>query len=140
VARDGGLNGTAVHRAQAWASAVQTYRQAVDVYRTVLELRAQRATRISGGALPRLPSSEAEKADELCLEGLTVREREVAHLIARGYTNQQIAEKLVVTRGTAANHVAHILFKLGVTNRTQVAAMVFNGTIPEPISDAAASD
>jgi DNA-binding NarL/FixJ family response regulator len=140
VARDGGLNGPAVHQAQAWASAVQTYRQAVDVYRSVLELRAQRATRISGSALPTLPSREAEKPDEVCLEGLTVREREVAQLIARGYTNQQIAQKLIVTRGTAANHVAHILFKLGLTNRTQVAAVVFNGSVPEPTSDAAASN
>jgi DNA-binding NarL/FixJ family response regulator len=45
-------------------------------------------------------------------------------LIARGYTNQQIAETLVLTRGTVANHVAHILGKVGVTNRTQVAARV----------------
>lgn len=56
------------------------------------------------------------------LEMLTPRERQVARLMAVGYTNHQIAQQLVVTRGTAANHVAHILDKLGLANRTQVAA------------------
>jgi DNA-binding NarL/FixJ family response regulator len=58
------------------------------------------------------------------LDPLTPREREVAALIARGYSNQQIAATLVLTTGTVANHVAHILCKLGATNRTQVAALV----------------
>jgi DNA-binding NarL/FixJ family response regulator len=59
---------------------------------------------------------------------LTPREREVAELIARGYSNQQIASELVLTRGTVANHVAHVLAKLGATNRTQVAARVLSGS------------
>jgi DNA-binding NarL/FixJ family response regulator len=59
-------------------------------------------------------------------ELLTSRECEVAKLIARGYTNRQIAQALVVTEGTAANHVAHILSKLGVANRTQVAARMLD--------------
>jgi DNA-binding NarL/FixJ family response regulator len=52
---------------------------------------------------------------------LTRREREVARLVARGYGNKRLAEELVVTQGTAANHVAHILSKLGLANRTQLA-------------------
>jgi len=52
---------------------------------------------------------------------LTRREQEVAALIARGLTNRQIAEHLVITEGTAANHVVHILNKLGYSSRTQVA-------------------
>jgi non-specific serine/threonine protein kinase len=50
---------------------------------------------------------------------LTRREYEVADLVARGLSNQQIAEKLVIARGTAANHVGHILAKLDASNRTQ---------------------
>ena len=38
----------------------------------------------------------------------------MAVLIARGLTNRQIAEALVITEGTAANHVDHILNKLGL--------------------------
>ncbi len=52
---------------------------------------------------------------------LTPREGQVAALIARGYTNRQIAAELVITEGTAANHVVHILNKLGVGSRAQVA-------------------
>src|SRR3954451_21229052 len=55
---------------------------------------------------------------------LTRRESEVADLIARGLTNEQIAEQLVVTPGTVANHVAHILVKLGVQSRVQIATSV----------------
>ncbi len=53
---------------------------------------------------------------------LTRREREVAVLIARGQSNRQIADALVLTPGTAANHVANILRKLDCANRVQVAA------------------
>src|SRR4051812_30616387 len=55
---------------------------------------------------------------------MTARETEVAELIAEGLTNDQIAQRLVVTTGTAANHVAHIIEKLGLQSRVQVAAMV----------------
>ena len=53
---------------------------------------------------------------------LTRRELEVAGLIARGLTDRQIAEDLVITTGTASNHVVHILDKLGFRSRAQVAA------------------
>jgi DNA-binding CsgD family transcriptional regulator len=52
---------------------------------------------------------------------LTAREREVAALIARGCTNRQIAEALVVAEATAVRHVANILNKLGMGSRAQVA-------------------
>jgi non-specific serine/threonine protein kinase len=52
---------------------------------------------------------------------LSPREREVAALIARGYTNQQIAQELTITKGTADSHVVHILDKLGFSSRAQVA-------------------
>jgi non-specific serine/threonine protein kinase len=56
---------------------------------------------------------------------LTHREVDVARLIARGHTNRQIAEALVISEGTAAVHVKHILNKLGLESRTQVAAWAF---------------
>jgi DNA-binding NarL/FixJ family response regulator len=52
---------------------------------------------------------------------LTRREREVVMLLARGLTNRQIGEALVVTEGTAENYVQRVLSKLGVNNRAQVA-------------------
>ena len=53
---------------------------------------------------------------------LTRREREIAGLIARGLTNRQIAAALHISERTAENHVQHILAKLGLHTRTQIAA------------------
>jgi DNA-binding CsgD family transcriptional regulator len=53
---------------------------------------------------------------------LSPREREVAALIARGHTNRRIAEELVVTEGTVASHVVHMLDKLRFSSRTQIAS------------------
>jgi DNA-binding CsgD family transcriptional regulator len=54
---------------------------------------------------------------------LSERELEVLSLVAAGRTNGEIADRLFITRKTAAVHVTHILDKLGVTNRVE-AAMV----------------
>src|SRR5947209_12149106 len=53
---------------------------------------------------------------------LTRRQREIAALVARGYTNGQIANELVLTSGSVANHVQHILQRLEVSSRAQIAA------------------
>jgi adenylate cyclase len=60
----------------------------------------------------------------VALNGLSAREREVAVLVARGLTNRQIAEELVISERTAEGHVEHIRDKLGVRNRAEVAAWV----------------
>jgi DNA-binding NarL/FixJ family response regulator len=52
---------------------------------------------------------------------LTAREREVLVLLARGYTNPEIARELIITQHTVKIHVEHILTKLGVSDRTQAA-------------------
>ena len=53
---------------------------------------------------------------------LTVREREVAALVAGGLSNKAIAEELFISPATAARHVANILAKLGFSSRTRIAA------------------
>jgi len=53
---------------------------------------------------------------------LTAREQEVAGLVARGMSNREIAQALVITEGTAEVHVKHILSKLGLRSRYQIAA------------------
>jgi DNA-binding CsgD family transcriptional regulator len=52
---------------------------------------------------------------------LTARELEVAGLVAEGLTNRDIAARLYLSDRTAQNHVQHILTKLGLSNRTQIA-------------------
>ncbi len=65
------------------------------------------------------------------LSALTRRESQVAHLVARGLTNQEIAAELVFTAGTAAKHVEHILEKLGVTSRVAIATWVVTADVAE---------
>jgi predicted ATPase/DNA-binding CsgD family transcriptional regulator len=55
---------------------------------------------------------------------LSPRELEVAHLVARGFTNKQVAAALVISLRTAEGHVIHILTKLGFSSRSQIAAWV----------------
>jgi non-specific serine/threonine protein kinase len=54
--------------------------------------------------------------------GLSRREAEVLVLIAGGLSNQEIADRLVLSINTVERHVSHILTKLGATNRTEAAA------------------
>jgi DNA-binding NarL/FixJ family response regulator len=63
---------------------------------------------------------------------LTEREREVLALVARGYTNKQIAEALFVTEKTARNHVSHILEKLGLSRRSEAAAFAVEHKLVPP--------
>jgi predicted ATPase/DNA-binding CsgD family transcriptional regulator len=59
---------------------------------------------------------------------LTQREREVAELVAKGLSNNDIAVRLVISRRTAETHVEHILLKLGFNSRAQIAVWVTKGS------------
>ena len=63
---------------------------------------------------------------------MTPREAEVLRLVAAGWTNQQIAEALFITRKTASVHVSNIMGKLGAANRGEAAALAHRlGLVPE---------
>lgn len=61
-----------------------------------------------------------------CLYRLTPRECQVAELIARGYTNPQIAAALSITRETTKTHVSNILSKLGALSRHEVRQLILS--------------
>lgn len=54
-------------------------------------------------------------------EALSEREVEVLKLVARGFSNQRIADELIISPKTAKTHVSNILSKLGLASRTQAA-------------------
>ena len=56
--------------------------------------------------------------------GVTVREQEIAVLVAAGMTNRQIAHKLSIAERTVDAHLEHIMNKLGFRSRAQIAAWV----------------
>lgn len=70
---------------------------------------------------PLLAPGQTESAPALC-NPLSAREREVLALLARGFSNQQIADHLVISPHTAKRHVKNILARLDVNNRTQAIA------------------
>ena len=59
--------------------------------------------------------------DDQVAETLTVREREVLHLICGGYSNKEIADLLALAEGTVKNHVSNLLLKLDARDRTRAA-------------------
>jgi len=67
-----------------------------------------------------VPPTKTSQGDALT-EALSERELEVLHLIAAGYSNQEIADKLVISVRTVKKHVENIHGKLGVRSRTQAA-------------------
>ncbi|HVE93990.1 MAG TPA: AAA family ATPase [Acidimicrobiales bacterium] len=64
---------------------------------------------------------------------LTRREHEVAKLVSEGLTNRQVAERLVIAERTAENHVQHILTKLGLSNRSQLAVWAATKDEQQPL-------
>ena len=65
---------------------------------------------------------DLESEDKVPVTALTDREMEVLKLIAKGYSNDRIAEQLVISVGTVKGHVSNILSKLHLVDRTQAAA------------------
>jgi DNA-binding CsgD family transcriptional regulator len=68
---------------------------------------------------------------------LTSREEEVARLAARGLTNQDIADKLVVSVRTVEAHLAHVYPKLGITGRASLATALSSTEGTTPFEDRA---
>jgi HD-GYP domain-containing protein (c-di-GMP phosphodiesterase class II) len=96
------------------------HRDPLDLSRASRDLRAEAvAGRLDGEAVDAVLRAAGHRAParRAWPGGLTTREVEVLGLLARGHSTREIAQRLVVTPKTAANHVEHIYVKLGVSSR-----------------------
>jgi DNA-binding NarL/FixJ family response regulator len=66
------------------------------------------------------------------LDALTSREREVLTLVARGWSNAEIAERLYLSPATAKTHVGRLLTKLQARDRTQLAVIAYETGLVTP--------
>jgi DNA-binding NarL/FixJ family response regulator len=82
---------------------------------------------------PSAPSSDL-------LEELTAREREVVSLVALGLTNDEISERLVVSRTTAKTHVSRVMLKLHASTRAKLVVFGYETGLVVPRTDAPASE
>ena len=75
----------------------------------------------ASGRMMRAKSSSPRVMEKNQYDGLTSRERDVAALIARGKSNKEIAETLVLSNRTVEAHIGNILAKLNFSSRAQIA-------------------
>jgi DNA-binding NarL/FixJ family response regulator len=90
---------------------------------------------IFGGAVTALIRDyldRVKRGEEGREEVLTPRELEVVKLIAEAYTNDQIAEELVISRKTVERHRANILEKLGMRDRVELTRYAIRRGLIEP--------
>lgn len=87
-----------------------------------LRLLAQGDFVVSRELAPSLSQQWGQKTADENTDGLSDREREVLVLVSSGATNKEIAQELTVTENTVKVHLRHILDKLDLRNRQQLAA------------------
>ncbi len=116
------------------------YRAALTADATARELRDDvRRGRLDADAVEVVLSASGHRAPRRRegLAGLTAREVEVLCLVARGLSNKEVAQRLVIAPKTAGNHVEHIYAKIGASNRAMASLFaVRHGLLAEDEANA----
>lgn len=89
-------------------------------YRGEVQLHPKAAQKLMS-AVSKPEDTSSSQTGKRALDDLTGREQDVMQLIAGGNTNQEIADKLVISESTVKTHVSNILAKLHLKDRTQIA-------------------
>lgn len=100
-----------------------------DALRQLAQGRAAIDPAVQHHLLDAIGGAPAEQGHSPAPSGLTTREAEVLTLIARGFTNKQIAEQLFVNESTIKTHINHLFSKLGVQDRAQAVAFAYRNGI-----------
>jgi DNA-binding NarL/FixJ family response regulator len=82
------------------------------------------------GQFSNVLADKQEETTDPRLASLTTREQEVCQLVARGYSNKVIANRLGITERTVKEHLSHSFAKLNVKDRMQIMLLV-NGKLGE---------
>jgi two-component system, NarL family, response regulator LiaR len=102
-----------------------------EAIRGVQDGRPQLHPSVTTQLMAHLAAPQPEAAPEARVDALTAREVDVLRLIAKGYSNKEIAAACDITEKTAKTHVSHILGKLGLADRTQAALFAVKQGIAE---------
>ena len=78
------------------------------------------------------PAAHADPGDNVRLRSLTPRETEILRLVARGQSNTQIAQNLVVAEQTVKTHIGNIFAKLNLRDRAQAVIFAYESGLITP--------
>lgn len=106
--------------------------QLINAIRHVLNGEFLLNTALMTGLLRRIGDESSAHTSAHAADRLTPRETEVIRLIAKGYTNPQIARELGMSVGTVKVHVEHIIAKFGASDRTQAAVLAIEQGLDPP--------
>jgi DNA-binding NarL/FixJ family response regulator len=104
----------------------------IEAVRTVADGGALLSPSVTKRLIAEFAARAKERPPSEALEELTDREREVMGLVAEGLSNEEIANRLVVSIATAKTHVSRAMGKLGARDRSQLVVLAYETGLVRP--------